>query len=212
MHRLSPEETALIAQGGDVLVSALLDDPAWVWTFPDPELRARGVGFLEPRILGVHVPLANCWATIDPGGRRVLACSAWCPPRRRPGMLAFIRHGLAQVPLIVGLAAFLRMMQAQAVMRAVQREYSPEPASWYLHTLGVAPEAQGRGVGSQSLCQILQDVVDPSGLPATLFTSKPVNLRFYERAGFEVLHEERVGDEKGFTFWYMARPVAATVS
>ena len=137
----------------------------------------------------------------------MLAVAAWCPPRRQPGMLAFIRHGLAQVPFIVGVEAFRRMMQAEDTMRAIRREYSQGSSSWLLHTLGVARDAQGRGLGSDSLRAVLRDVVDPSGLPATVFTSRPVNLRFYRRAGFEVLHEERVGCENGFSFWYMARPV-----
>ena len=207
MYRLSPSDKALIAQAGDVLGSTFVDDPAWVWTFPDPEVRVKAVDFLERRVLHAHVPFGHCWATMDAEGRRVLAAAAWCPPRRQLGMLAFIRHGLAQVPFIVGVEAFRRMMHAEGTMRAIRREYSPGSSSWFLHTLGVARDAQGRGLGSDSLSAVLRDVVDPSGLQATVFTSRPVNLRFYRRAGFEVLHEERVGCENGFSFWYMARPV-----
>jgi len=124
-------------------------------------------------------------------------------------MLSFIRQGLARVPFMIGLGAFHRMMHAQGVMKMMRRRHSPAPIFWFLHTLGVAADVQGRGLGSESLREVLRQVVDPSGLPATVITSKPANLMFYRRAGFEVIHEERIGNENGFSFWYLARPVPA---
>jgi predicted N-acetyltransferase YhbS len=209
MHRLSPSDEALIARAGDVLAHAMVDDPAWVWILPDPELRARAVDFLENRILRTHVPFGHCWATTDAASHRVVAAAAWCPPGREPGMLSFIRQGMARAPFMIGLGAFRRLMHAQGVMKMMRRRYSPAPAFWFLHTLGVAVNAQGRGLGSESVREVLRQVVDPSGLPATVITSKPANLLFYRRAGFEVIHEETVGNEHGFSFWYLARPVPA---
>lgn len=206
-NRLATTDKALIIQAGDVLARAFSDDPAWVWTCPDPEARRRTVWLVEQRILRMHVPLGHCWVTTESTAKQVLAAAAWRPPGRDMGTLTYLRYGLLRVPFVVGLRTFRRLLHIDTTMKTIRRKYAPAPECWFLDTIGVSPEAQGRGLGSESLCTVLRDVVEPSGLPATLFTSNPVNLPFYEHAGFEVLREERVGggDGDGFIFWYMTR-------
>jgi len=54
---------------------------------------------------------------------------------------------------------------------------------------------------------MLEQVVDPSGSPATLFTSNPRNLPFYDRVGFRTVHERQLEGEHSFTYWFTVRPV-----
>jgi ribosomal protein S18 acetylase RimI-like enzyme len=77
-----------------------------------------------------------------------------------------------------------------AVFDALAPLHPPEP-HWYLGTLGVEPEQQGRGLGSRLLADWLAEV-DRDAVSAYLETDKPENVAFYARVGFEVVGETRI--------------------
>ena len=72
--------------------------------------------------------------------------------------------------------------------------------------MAVAREGRGAGLGGSLLGEQLRLHVDPSGAPAALATQRPENVRFYERLGFRVVSESRIG-AKGppFINWMMLR-------
>lgn len=78
----------------------------------------------------------------------------------------------------------------------------PRRPHFYLSILGVAPEAQGRGLGSQLLRPML-DRCDHEGVGAYLESSKERNVPFYERHGFRVT--ETVRFPRGPLMWAMWR-------
>jgi ribosomal protein S18 acetylase RimI-like enzyme len=80
--------------------------------------------------------------------------------------------------------------------------HHPRYPHWYLATLGVDPQSQGRGVGSVLLRHWLE-TIDPDGVSSYLETDRARNVVFYERAGFEVVGEARVFD---VPVWLMRRP------
>ncbi|MFC0673478.1 GNAT family N-acetyltransferase [Brachybacterium hainanense] len=63
------------------------------------------------------------------------------------------------------------------------------PSAWTLETLGVRPEAQGRGIGSALLDHALEEAARAGAREIALETSDARNVRFYERHGFTVLDE-----------------------
>ncbi len=69
----------------------------------------------------------------------------------------------------------------------------------YLPYIGVAPEAQGRGLGSALMRPIL-DRCDEERLPAYLEATSERNAALYERLGFEL----RAGGSP--PLWLMVRP------
>lgn len=77
------------------------------------------------------------------------------------------------------------------------------PPHWYLAVLGVAPEWQGRGLGSL-LMHPAFDEMDTAGLPAYLETSTPRARSLYERHGFTVTGELNV-PMGGPPIWLMWR-------
>ena len=85
-----------------------------------------------------------------------------------------------------------------------------DPSRPHVHVgpIGVTPELQGRGIGSQmlSLCCEELDLVGTAGY---LETDKPENVRLYERFGFEV--QDR-GELLGVRNWFMWRPPAVARS
>ena len=84
------------------------------------------------------------------------------------------------------------------------RDHHPVDRHWYLGTLGVDPELWGQGIGTGLLSAWLR-MVDADGAPAYLETDAAGNLRFYERAGFEVVEEIWA---LGVRIWTMRRPAA----
>jgi GNAT superfamily N-acetyltransferase len=93
------------------------------------------------------------------------------------------------------------------VFEALQRRHDVAP-HWYLGVVGVDPPNQGQGLGGALLDAWLRHV-DAAGLPATLETDRPENLRFYGRVGFVVTGEL---DVVGAHIWCLRRPARGTVS
>jgi ribosomal protein S18 acetylase RimI-like enzyme len=83
----------------------------------------------------------------------------------------------------------------------VWRCHDPEGRHWHLGPIAVDAHLQERGVGGR-LMQVFCAQVDAARDDAYLETDKPINVRFYERYGFEVVCEEEV---LGVTNWFMHR-------
>jgi ribosomal protein S18 acetylase RimI-like enzyme len=81
----------------------------------------------------------------------------------------------------------------------------PERPHSHLGPLGVAPELQGRGVGSLILAEYTRRL-DDRGEHAYLETDKPENVALYGRFGFEVMEEAEV---LGTANWFMWREAGA---
>jgi ribosomal protein S18 acetylase RimI-like enzyme len=88
---------------------------------------------------------------------------------------------------LTGWRRFLRLARLRAVM---DRAHPMSRQHAYLWFLGVAPDAQGRGVGSR-LIKAKLDKLDQANMPAFLETATERNVAFYRRHGFEVLSEYR---------------------
>ena len=79
-----------------------------------------------------------------------------------------------------------------------------EPSTWYLSILGVAPQAQGQGLGTRLLAPTLVEA-DQAGAACYLETFSPRNIPFYERLGFV----RRAAYDEPLTacpYWILLRP------
>jgi GNAT superfamily N-acetyltransferase len=70
--------------------------------------------------------------------------------------------------------------------------FHPEEPHWYLPLVGVEPNAQGTGIGG-ALMRHAAARCDQEGALAYLESSNPRNITLYERHGFEVMGEIKVG-------------------
>lgn len=164
----------------DVLAAALAEDPAWVHVLPDPRERSLALRCL----VGVALADSGSHTRVAMAGGRIVGTAVWQPPGHYP--LSAWRQARA-VPRLLPMMARLGR-RAAAVRRfgdALDAVFPPEPVR-YLQILGVAPQAQGGGVGSRLLADGLADA-DAAGEEVYLETGKPANTAYYERHGFALI-------------------------
>jgi ribosomal protein S18 acetylase RimI-like enzyme len=71
-------------------------------------------------------------------------------------------------------------------------ECHPKETHWHLAFIGVDAAHQGKGVGADLMRHRLAQI-DATRLHAYLESSNPRNVHFYQRHGFEIIREIRVG-------------------
>ena len=86
-------------------------------------------------------------------------------------------------------------------LRAVESLH-PAAQHWYLATLGVEPDHQGRGYGSRLLDAVLPRT-DEAGIPTYLETDKERNLAYYARYRFTEMDKifPAAGAPPTWTMW-----------
>ena len=97
---------------------------------------------------------------------------------------------LASLPVMLGATGLGRCGRMQAVRADMDRHHPMDRRHAYLWVLGVAPAAQGRGVGS-ALLRAAGARLDAEQLPAYLETGTTRNVALYRRHGFEVISEHK---------------------
>ena len=175
-----------------VLARAFRDDPVHRWMLPsefDWALFSAGI------FAGVVAESLRQQSAATTEALEGAAC--WFPPYPAPAA--------AWSRLVASLRSLVAMgRRAGAVGRQLDRLHRARPLEphWYLAVLGTDPRHQGRGVGSALLAPVLERC-DSEGLPAYLESSKPENVPFYQRHGFQVVGE--LDFEDGPRLWRMQR-------
>jgi ribosomal protein S18 acetylase RimI-like enzyme len=138
---------------------------------------------------------------IKQDGKVVAVSLSYGPGAYPPSLATELRIGSGL--LRGGLRRLLRFGQADAVMR---KRHLREP-HWYLWVLGVDPEQQGRGFGSE-LLRALSARAEHDRVPCYLETDKPSSVQLYEHHGYAV-RDETVVPGLDFRLWFMLRPSAS---
>ena len=166
------------------LAHAFDRDPAFNYGIRDDDKRARAQQLAWSTLFARFIRYELSFVVNEGQG-----VALWCKHTQvvetwwRELMLlpAYIRCcGLDRTPRVI--TAFERM-----------KAKHPKPAHLYLFALGVAPEAQGQGLGSRLLAHTLESC-DRTQMPAYLEATTPVNKALYLRHGFEVTCEFPLGD------------------
>jgi ribosomal protein S18 acetylase RimI-like enzyme len=179
--RASPDEVPAMA---GVLARAFHDDPAFSWVLhTDP----RRMKILEE---GFGLFLSRIWLeqeeTYTTAG--TVGVAVW---ERPDEWKVPVSRQLRMLPAMVKVFGrhLPRVLRALVVLEGKH----PREPHYYLPFIGVDPEWQGRGLGSAVLAPILRRC-DEERTPAFLEASTPRNRALYERHGFAVTEEFRLGD------------------
>ncbi len=156
------------------LAAAFREDPIFCWLIGGGSRRqARLEQYFALQL--AHSFADGCVWTVDG-----LQGAALCMPpgqwRLPPSLI--VAHGAQFAGVFRA-----RLPRAVGLLAAVERRHL-RGAHYYFANIGVAPEAQGRGLGSKLMRPTL-DRCDQEGLPAYLEASSERNAALYERLGFQ---------------------------
>jgi ribosomal protein S18 acetylase RimI-like enzyme len=186
----------------EVLAAAFSADPVIRYFLPPAPIAARhALQQLCYALIRFSQPYQHLYTTAGD----VKGIAIWLPPEASPASLMQLWHlvtsGLLVVPLWmrwdrwVELISFI-MQEANSRQRHVSEPH------WYLNMLGVAPNYQGQGIGSQLLTPVLRQA-DCDRIPCYLETSTESAVRFYCRHGFEILATATLAET--IPYWIMKR-------
>jgi len=161
------------------IVAAFLTDPPARFAWPSPHDYLQAMPRATREFAGSCFEHGTAYVSADYCG-----AALWLPPGVQPDGEALervFRDTAKREHLDDLLATFEKMDQSH-----------PKEAHWYLPQIGVEPLAQGRGVGAALMVHALARC-DRERALAYLEASKPENIPFYKRYGFEVIGEIQVG-------------------
>ncbi len=167
----------------ETLAAAFVDDPVMSWLLPrrrPRRKRLRRFFALELRLVGLE--RGTVWTSDDHAGAVITA-----PPGQwRLPWAVSVRNGPAFTR-----AFGPRLPLASALLALMEHRHLRE-AHHYVPYIGVAPQAQGRGLGTRLMAPILARC-DEEGVPAYLEATSPRNVVLYERLGFVATGRLRLG-------------------
>lgn len=192
--------TATAADRGR-LVSTLSDafeaDPVVTWLLGGPDRATAGRRRRFFRLVLTPTTIGHGGCDLADGG-----ASVWHPPGAYE---ATAQSSLAELP--AALLTFGRRLGVAGRADAVMRAHHPVEPHWYLQFVGVVPARVGRGTGTALLEHRLAKI-DAAPAAAYLESSQERNLPLYERFGFVVTQEIRLGPGAP-PEWLMRRAPAA---
>jgi ribosomal protein S18 acetylase RimI-like enzyme len=195
VRKASAEDAPLLA---DALARAFQDDPGWSHLLPDASDRTRRLRlFFETELSGIALAQGLVWTTEE-----VVGAAVWAPPE---GWRVPITATLRETPPMVRVFGRHLPLALRSRLR-MEGRHPRKPPHWYLAFMGVAPEWQGRGLGT-ALMQPALEILDAAGTPAYLESSTPRSRALYQRNGFEVTGEFNL-PSAGPPLWQMWREPA----
>ena len=167
------------ARAVDVIVLAFSADPIARWIYPNPDQYLSRFPAFVRGFGGRAFEHGTAYATAEMEG-----VALWLPPgvdSDDQALESLIQKTVVE-PTRSELFAVLEQMDG----------YHPKEDHWYLPLIGVDPARQGSGFGAALMSHALAPC-DRSSILAYLESSNPANITLYERHGFELLGEIRVG-------------------
>jgi ribosomal protein S18 acetylase RimI-like enzyme len=175
--------TATIADQKYIIASLVLafsNDPVARWMYPDPYQYLTHFPRFVQTFGGKAFELGTAYARDGYSG-----AALWFPPGVDPDIELTIE--ILQESIFES-----DRMDVFAVLEQMSH-YHPKEPHWYLPIIGVEPTQQGKSYGSALMQHHVPEQCDHDRIPAYLEASKPANVPFYERHGFEVLSTMQVG-------------------
>jgi ribosomal protein S18 acetylase RimI-like enzyme len=189
---------AMIPEAAHVLARAFVTNPLHVAAFGPDILRRNETFFLA----GLAVMKGTKRVALD--GQRIVGVIHWVDA---PACQFSAGEKLRMMPqLLTGFGA----RSAMRILSWLSAWSADDPSAAHVHLgpIGVAPEAQGRGIGRR-LMDVYCDELDASGKAGYLETDRGANVAFYRRFEFETVREIVV---LGVTNYLMERPPLTTAA
>lgn len=181
VRKARPNEIPALSRA---LARAFFEDPLSTYVLPDTSSRMR---ISEA---GVKLFLERAWLDLGETyvvGEPAVGVCIWNPP----GTWEIgIGKQLAMLPALIR-AYGRNLPRLLSAINAAEKDHPSRP-HYYLPMLGVEPQSQGRGMGSALMYPVLSRC-DAEGIPAFLESSTPRNRALYERHGFKLTGQFKLG-------------------
>ena len=191
VRKVRPEDRKQLTA---VMARAFDDDPIANWFAAQDKRRARRIYDFMDVSYRITSPGGELYTT-----EALQGAAYWSAPGKwKMGML----QQLMLLPAMIRTARWRRVPAIMGGLNAIEKKPPHEP-HYYLLALGVEPDLQGHGLGTQLMAPVLERC-DKERVPAYLESSKERNVPLYERNGFKVT-EELVVPNGGPRIWLMWR-------
>lgn len=182
-----------------VLSRAFYNDPEIAWQIPDETKRRDKLHHLWIMILKLGMKYGEVYAPSE----NLEGVAIWYPPNHfERSTWRYIINGGFNLLFKIGSKSIKKLMFCQAVKDSIRKAYMKFPY-WYVETLGIDPNYQGKGYASKLLKPMVKRI-DNENVLIYLDTNQEKNVSFYEHFGFTIL-EEIIIPKTNIVNWSMIR-------
>jgi ribosomal protein S18 acetylase RimI-like enzyme len=195
IDRLTTKDTDWAAK---TLEQAFYTDPLLNFIYGDSINKPGKLNLFFKVTFRLAALYGDCFATAEKDGVLMMLP----PDQTKMTIGKAYRSGLLAATFKMGWASLSRMM---AFMDFAEKGHKAAAAfdHYYIMTVGVLPERQGRGIGKKLMTRALE-VVDAHKMPCYLETQNENNVPIYQKFGFEVVSDEELPGG-GLHNWGMLR-------
>lgn len=169
--------------------NAFKQDPAFHHGFKPSIRKKASITQMINRLFRVYVKgaMKHQYCFVGIKDKTIVSAALMADPdSKEPSLLDYITSG--GLALLPSLNPFKLMAFFDFFDKAKQPCKKQFPNGWYVDMLGVSPDHQGLGLGSQMIQNCLIPFVDSQhGQAITLITNTELNCRFYKKNGFKVI-------------------------
>ncbi len=182
------------------LASAFREHPVYDWMVPRVEKRARMNEWLQDRVAAYGLKYGHVF-TDD---QKMSASVSLPTDGTGISFGRMVRMGVWRAPFRMGFGGFRRFLKFTSRMEEIHKKHVTGPHFQQV-SVGVLPEAHGRGIGS-ALLTAGTDLADAKGQICYTETVFERSVEWHERFGYEVVEEAAVpGADR---IWAMVRQPA----
>jgi ribosomal protein S18 acetylase RimI-like enzyme len=171
----------------EVQSRAFASDPLWVYLVPDEKQRWKDLRRLFVPTFRLGILSQQAYGVGDP----LEGVAVWNLPGEKTPLSAILRAGFWRVLLSPGtIAQFRKAIPIFSQFERMQKQFALD-TYYYLSTISVHPDVQGKGVASRLIRPFLAKA-DAEGIGAYTETMTPENVGLYEHYGYRVMEAYQV--------------------
>ncbi len=175
LYRLTSKD---YSRACEVLGLAFQEDPIWKAILKDDPDKFSFV-------FGVPLKYSLKYGVVLASSPNLEGIVAWIPSDYiKMGFFRLLMSGALRSAMKMG-SKIGKLIQEVFEIITKDREINMKGTYLYLYVIGVAPDHQGKGIGSRLINNMLAHL--PPEIPIYLETETEKNVRLYERLGFKVL-------------------------
>ena len=188
-----------IKQAARVLTESFQQYPLLVQKYPDESQRNKAAYYFFLVIVGYGIR----WGEVYAASPRMEGIAVWYRSEHFPMRFRKILRSVPFSALLGFPWSGVGRLQAAADFVEARHQLTAPAGHWFLDSVGVLPQYQGKGYGGKLIRAMLVRT-DREKLPVYLDTMDEVDVRRYEHFGFRIIDKSAV-PKTTLTNWSMLR-------